>query len=149
MLKRASAIVVTLLFLAACQTTVPSSPEKNTTEATSAEPQSSSQPVAVGQIKFEKEEHDFGKIKEGEKVQYRFKFKNVGSAPIRITDVKPSCGCTSPEWTKDVVPPGGEGYVEVIFDSQGRQGTQNKSVTVLAEADPPTYILRFTGEVIR
>ncbi|MGQ9864143.1 MAG: DUF1573 domain-containing protein [Bacteroidia bacterium] len=147
-MQKAVSVIGISVLLVACQTTVPT-PSAKTFSDGNPEPKVTSQPVAVGQIKFEKEEHDFGKIKEGEKVQYRFKFKNTGSAPVRITDVKPSCGCTSPEWTKDVVPPGGEGYVEVIFDSQGRQGTQNKSVTVLAEADPPTYILRFTGEVIR
>jgi hypothetical protein len=67
---------------------------------------------------------------------------------LKITDVKPSCGCTASDYTKEPVPPGGEGYVEVVFDSQGRTGTQQKTVTVFANTDPPSHILRFKGEVI-
>ncbi len=102
----------------------------------------------VAQITFETMEHDFGKIREGEKVTYRFKFKNSGKVPLKITDVKPSCGCTASDYTKEPVPPGGEGYVEVVFDSQGRTGTQQKTVTVFANTDPPSFLLRFKGEVI-
>ncbi|MCS7188167.1 MAG: DUF1573 domain-containing protein [Bacteroidia bacterium] len=99
-------------------------------------------------IRFDKMEHNFGKIREGEKVSYRFKVTNPGTVPLRITDVKPSCGCTAPAWTKEPIPPGGEGFVEVIFDSQGRSGEQIKTVTVFANTDPPSHMLRFRGEVI-
>lgn len=103
---------------------------------------------AVAKISFDKTEHDFGKIREGEKASYRFRVKNPGTVPLRITDVKPSCGCTVPAWTKDPIPPGGEGFVEVIFDSQGRSGEQLKTVTVFANTDPPSHILRFRGIVV-
>ncbi len=102
----------------------------------------------VAKIEFDKVEHDFGKIREGEKVSYRFKVKNPGTVPLRITDVKPSCGCTAPAWTKEPIPPGGEGFVEVVFDSQGRTGEQMKTVTVFANTDPPSHLLRFRGEVV-
>ncbi len=105
-------------------------------------------PAQLAKIEFEKLEHDFDKIREGEKVSYRFKFKNVGEYPLQISDVKPSCGCTTPDWTKTAVPPGGEGYIEVVFDSQGRSGSQIKTVTVFANTDPPSHVLRFKGEVI-
>lgn len=103
---------------------------------------------AVAKISFDKMEHDFGKIREGEKASYRFRVKNPGTVPLRITDVKPSCGCTVPAWTKDPIPPGGEGFVEVIFDSQGRSGEQMKTVTVFANTDPPSHMLRFRGLVV-
>lgn len=106
------------------------------------------QNAEVAQIAFETMEHDFGKIREGEKVTYRFKLKNTGKVPLKITDVKPSCGCTASDYTKSPVPPGEEGFVEVIFDSQGRTGTQQKTVTVYANTDPQAHILRFKGEVI-
>jgi hypothetical protein len=93
-------------------------------------------------------EHDFGKIREGEKVTYRFKFKNTGTVPLKITDVKTSCGCTASDYTRSPVPPGGDGFVEVVFDSQGRTGTQQKTVTVSANTIPPAHVLRFKGEVI-
>ncbi|GIV22714.1 MAG: DUF1573 domain-containing protein [Bacteroidia bacterium] len=106
----------------------------------------SAEPTA--QIRFDKMEHDFGRIREGEKVSYRFKVTNPGTVPLRIIDVKPSCGCTAPAWTKEPIPPGGEGFVEVVFDSQGRSGEQMKTVTVFANTDPPSHLLRFRGEVI-
>jgi len=98
-------------------------------------------------IEFEKDNHDFGIIKEGEKVTHVFKFKNVGTEPLVIKNVKPACGCTTPDWTKDPVPPGGEGKIEVSFDSQGRTGIQNKSVEVFANTDPEVHTLKFRGEV--
>ncbi|GIV43468.1 MAG: hypothetical protein KatS3mg035_0591 [Bacteroidia bacterium] len=98
-------------------------------------------------IEFEKDYHDFGIIKEGEKVSHVFKFKNVGTEPLIIKNVKPACGCTTPDWTKDPVPPGGEGKIEVSFDSQGRTGIQNKSVEVFANTDPEVHTLKFKGEV--
>ncbi|MCX7651775.1 MAG: DUF1573 domain-containing protein [Bacteroidia bacterium] len=114
--------------------------EKNTSSPASNEP--------IAKIKFDKYEHDFGKIREGEKASYRFRVTNPGSVPLRITDVKPSCGCTSPGWTKEPIPPGGEGYVEVVFDSQARSGEQMKTITVFANTDPPSHILRFRGIVV-
>lgn len=112
----------------------------STTKRGSAEP--------TAQIRFDKMEHDFGRIREGEKVSYRFRVTNPGTVPLRIIDVKPSCGCTAPAWTKEPIPPGGEGFVEVVFDSQGRSGEQMKTVTVFANTDPPSHLLRFRGEVI-
>ncbi|MEN3040444.1 MAG: DUF1573 domain-containing protein [Bacteroidia bacterium] len=103
---------------------------------------------SLAKIKFDKYEHDFGKIREGEKASYRFRVTNTGKVPLRITDVKPSCGCTVPSWTKDPIPPGGQGYVEVVFDSQGRSGEQMKTITVFANTDPPSHILRFRGIVV-
>ena len=106
------------------------------------------QNTEVAQVTFETMEHDFGKIREGEKVTYRFKLKNTGTVPLKITDVKPSCGCTASDYTRSPVPPGGEGFIEVVFDSQGHPGTLQKTVTVSANTNPPAHVLRFKGEVI-
>ncbi|MCS7298178.1 MAG: DUF1573 domain-containing protein [Bacteroidia bacterium] len=139
---------------AACSTV---SKKEDTTNQTAISPSGTvsegSQPSspsqeATAKIEFDKMEHDFGKIREGEKASYRFRVRNPGTIPLRITDVKPSCGCTVPAWTKDPIPPGGEGFVEVVFDSQGRSGEQMKTVTVFANTDPPTHILRFRGLVV-
>lgn len=153
MLWRISLGVVAWLMIA-CHTT-PKETEKgggasfeSAQSAASQAGTSTSAPAQVAKIEFEKLEHDFGKIREGEKVSYRFKFKNAGEYPLQIRDVKPGCGCTTPDWTKAPVPPGGEGYIEVVFDSQGRSGSQMKTVTVFANTDPPSHVLRFKGEVI-
>ena len=59
-----------------------------------------------------------------------------------------SCGCTSPEWTKEDVAPGETGEIVVEFDSKGKKGMQNKSVTVITNSEPQAKVLSFSGEVI-
>ena len=90
---------------------------------------------------------DFGKITPGAKVQHTFRFKNTGDQPLKITRVKPSCGCTSPNWSKEEIAPGEEGFVEVIFNSAGKTGMQHKTVTVTGNFDPMNMTLRFRGEI--
>lgn len=121
--------------------------KKENTEASSASNDSEKGNSAIAKIEFEKEVHDFGTIKEGEKVSYKFKFKNTGTVPLLVKNVKPACGCTTYGWTKEEVPPGGEGFVEVVFNSEGRTGVQNKSVEVFANTDPEVTTLKFKGEV--
>lgn len=96
---------------------------------------------------LEAETHEFGKITEGEKVSYSFKFKNTGKADLIISDAKGSCGCTVPQWPKSPIAPGGSGVIDVTFDSRGKSGMQNKTVTLITNAIPNTKILTITGEV--
>jgi hypothetical protein len=121
--------------------------EKNDGQNVQSQEQTSNENTKLTKIEFEKDFHDFGIIKEGEKVSHVFKFKNVGTEPLIIKNVKPACGCTTPDWTKDPVPPGGEGKIEVSFDSQGRTGIQNKSVEVFANTDPEVHTIKFKCEV--
>lgn len=88
-------------------------------------------------------EHDFGTIKEGDKVTHIYKFKNTGAVPLIIETVRPSCGCTAPNWPKEPIPVGGTGEVEVVFDSKGKPNAQNKTVTVTANTWPQSTVLRF------
>jgi hypothetical protein len=88
-------------------------------------------------------EHDFGTIKEGDKVTHVYKFKNTGAVPLIIETVRPSCGCTAPNWSKEPIPVGGTGEVEVVFDSKGKPNAQNKTVTVTANTWPQSTVLRF------
>lgn len=114
--------------------------------ATPAEPQVKPEgPLPV--IAFEKTEHDFGTINEGQKVSYTYKFKNNGEAPLIIQDAKPSCGCTVPEWTKVPIPVGGEGFVKAEFDSNGKPNVQNKTITVTANTWPKQTTLKFKAMV--
>ncbi len=98
-------------------------------------------------IQFEKMEHDFGTINEGEKVVYTYKLKNTGEAPLIIQDAKPSCGCTVPDWTKTPIPVGGEGFVKAEFDSKGKPNVQNKTITVTANTWPKLTTLKFKAMV--
>ncbi len=100
-------------------------------------------------ISFEKRTHDFGDISEEKGVAtYNFKFKNIGSQPLVIHNVRASCGCTSPEWTRQPIVPGGEGFIKVAFDPSNRPGNFNKTITINSNATPPTDVLRIVGNVL-
>jgi hypothetical protein len=97
-------------------------------------------------IAFETMSHDFGTFKEENgPVKHQFKFFNKGNAPLLITDVKASCGCTTPDWTKSPVLPGQSGLVSASFDPSKRPGNFDKTITVTSNAEQVT--LRITGEV--
>lgn len=87
---------------------------------------------AQAQFEFIEDKHDFGTIIEGGPATWEFKFKNVGKDTITLqpTDVRASCGCTTPNWTKDPILPGQMGSVSAQFGSAGRPGVFNKNVTV-------------------
>lgn len=96
---------------------------------------------------FANTDHDFGTIKEGEKVEYTYKFTNTGEAPLIIQNAQPSCGCTVPNWTKEPIPVGGTGFVKAEFDSNGKPNIQNKTITVTANTWPKVTTLRFKAMV--
>ncbi len=100
-------------------------------------------------LAFDNVIHDFGDVKEdGGSKTYEFKFKNNGGQPLVIHDVKASCGCTTPQWTRKPIPPGGTGFVKAIFDPRNRPGNFNKTITVTSNAQNPTVILRINGKVL-
>src|SRR5690606_33343328 len=82
-------------------------------------------------FEFVSETYDFGKIKQGEKVSYSYKFKNIGTTPLIISNASASCGCTVPTYPEDPIAPGAEGIVVVVFDSNGKMGMQTKTVTLV------------------
>jgi hypothetical protein len=98
-------------------------------------------------IKLEKDTYDFGKIKEGEKVTYAFKFTNSGKSPLIIKDAVATCGCTTPEWPKAPVQPGGSGEIKVTFNSAAKMGLQDKQITVTANTNPAQTMMHLIGEV--
>lgn len=85
---------------------------------------------------FATAEHDFGDIKPGEVVKHTFEFTNTGKSPLLIETATASCGCTTPNWTKEPVQPGQKGTIEVQFDSHGKSGMQNKEVAIQANTQP-------------
>ncbi|HRI79149.1 MAG TPA: DUF1573 domain-containing protein [Cyclobacteriaceae bacterium] len=98
-------------------------------------------------MEFETVDHDFGTVNEGKKVSYTYKVKNTGQAPLIIQTAQPSCGCTVPDWTHEPIPVGGAGYVKAEFDTNGKQGINNKTITVTANTWPKTTTLRFKAMV--
>lgn len=103
--------------------------------------------INVPEIEFQKTEHDFGKILQGEQVSYTFKFKNVGNAPLIITSIEKTCGCTSPDFSNEPIKPGEEGKITITYDSKGHKGFQNKRLIVKANTNPSETILRIKAQV--
>jgi hypothetical protein len=100
-------------------------------------------------ISWTKVVHDFETINEEAGIQeYSFEFVNTGNEPLYLTNVKPSCGCTGADYSKEPIQPGGKGYVKVGYNPSGRPGKFNKSITVTTNEFQPTSILRIIGEVI-
>lgn len=104
--------------------------------------------INVPVFEFESNTYDFGVITQGEKISFSYKFKNTGKTNLIITSAKGSCGCTVPEYPKKPIAPNGEGKIEVVFDSDGKSGKQNKTVTILSNTYPATTVLNLTGEII-
>ena len=100
-------------------------------------------------IVFDKDIHDFGTVNEavGE-VSTVFTFENRGNEPLMIKEVKASCGCTTPEWTKEPVPVGGKGYIKATYGAKGRVAPFEKHLTVYSNAKPASIILRIKGTVV-
>ncbi len=99
-------------------------------------------------FEFDKEFHDFGDIEEGTKASTIFKFTNSGESPLIITSATGSCGCTAPTYPKTPVAPGASAEIEVVFDSSGRAGKNDKSVTIEANTVPRTTVLKITSNVL-
>ena len=99
------------------------------------------------QMDFENKTWDFGVIEADEIVSYSFEFVNSGSDPLIISSAKGSCGCTVPEWPKAPISPGENGFIDVTFNSKGKNGKQNKRVTLITNMVPSQQLLIVKGEV--
>ena len=99
-------------------------------------------------VKFDAVEKDFGQVKDGEKVRLVFELMNTGDADLLVQNVKPSCGCTTPNYDKKPIRPGKKGKIEVEFDTSGRTGKQRKTVMVTTNTEPPNTVLTFNCEVM-
>jgi hypothetical protein len=100
-----------------------------------------------GVINFSTETYDFGEVIEGVKVTHDYVFTNTGIEPIILSNVKASCGCTTPTWSKEPILPGKTGTISATFNSQGRAGVINKSITVTSNASEPTKVIFLKGTV--
>ena len=97
---------------------------------------------------FEEKEFDFVEIQQDSVVAHVFKFKNTGKAPLVIENASASCGCTIPEWPHKPISPGESGEIKVQFNSKGKQGIQNKAVSITANTVPVISTVNIKGNVI-
>lgn len=102
----------------------------------------------ITSMKFDKTEHDFGTIDEGDKVETIFTFTNDGNEDLIITNAKGSCGCTVPDYPKTPVKPGEKATMKVSFSSTGKKGMQNKTVTINANTKSGTELLTIKANII-
>lgn len=93
-------------------------------------------PNDVTTLRFDSDRHDFGIIKATDKVTHIYTFTNTGKQPLKIENVKASCGCTIPKWTKKSIAPGKQGEIQIVFNAAGKRGPQHKVVTVTANTAP-------------
>lgn len=104
--------------------------------------------TSFAQISFEKSDHNFGEVNQGNKVEQSFKFKNTGNKPLIFSNVLTTCGCTVPEWPKDPIAPDGEGVIKVVFDSTTKMGRQNKVITIRSNSKGGDHRLRISAMVL-
>jgi hypothetical protein len=95
----------------------------------------------------EKGIYDFGTLTEGDTVEHSFAFTNTGEFPLIINNITASCGCTTPEWPREPIAPGAKSSIRVRFNSRGKMGQQNKTITVFANTDPSMTDLQFKALV--
>jgi hypothetical protein len=98
-------------------------------------------------FKFESEEFNFGNIAQGESATYDFKFTNNGNEPLIISKAEGSCGCTVPIWPKEPIMKGQSGTIKVTFNSAGKMGIQDKTVTLTSNAKQNPIVLHMKGTV--
>ncbi|MEZ7929000.1 MAG: DUF1573 domain-containing protein [Flavobacteriales bacterium] len=109
---------------------------------------SNAEKVLTPNIEMLETSYNFGEIQQGESVTHDFILKNTGDADLIISAAKGSCGCTVPEWPKTPIAKGEEAAIKVTFNSAGRSGKQNKTVTLVTNAIPNTKVLTINGNVI-
>ncbi|HEX8514784.1 MAG TPA: DUF1573 domain-containing protein [Bacteroidia bacterium] len=142
-----------LMMLASCEPASKNNPDAPviSTDVINVPATASDQPAEPGSaaiITFAEEKHDFGKITQGEKVTYGFTFRNTGGSDLVISSAQGSCGCTVPSYPKTPVKPGESSKVDVVFDSEGKSGLTQKTITLVTNCNPSTKVLTISATVI-
>ena len=134
----------------------------NTESATNTAPLTARPPISLDQIeqpqlseplrpattiKFEKELHDFGAVKQDTDNAYSFEFINTGAEPLVIENAKGSCGCTVPNYPKEPIMPGATATIDVMYKPGKQQGPQQKTVTITANTNPKNTVIKISADV--
>jgi len=99
-------------------------------------------------ITFKEKSIDFGDLTQGDKVSHTFQLTNTGSAPLIISNVAATCGCTVPSWPKEPIAPGKTAEIQVSFNSTGKMGKQNSVVRIYSNASEPIEKVSLISNVI-
>ncbi len=117
-------------------------PANATLASVQAAPAGPSTSVALSESDFK-----FGKIKKGDKVEHVYEVTNTGTNPLVISEVKPACGCTVPDYTKDPILPGQKGKITLKFDSTNFDGLVTKQAEVFANVEKSPIMLTFSADI--
>lgn len=111
--------------------------------------QANAQDQAAGAvISFKESAKDFGDIVQGDKVEHTFTLTNTGTAPLVISNVAATCGCTVPSWPKEPIAPGKSADIKVSFNSAGKMGKQNSVVRIYSNASEPIEKVSLISNVL-
>ncbi|OCK52419.1 hypothetical protein BA768_12575 [Chryseobacterium sp. CBo1] len=125
--------------------TTPAAPATAVTGTEVATPVKSNQPTTT--IALSESNFDFGNIKKGAKVNHVYEVTNTGTNPLIISEVKPGCGCTAPDFTKDPIMPGKKGKITLSFDSTNFDGSVQKYADVFANVENAPVKLTFNANI--
>ena len=115
--------------------------ENQSAEANAADP-------ALSEASFSEDSYSFGEVKFEVPAKHTFRFTNTGTEPLKIEKVKPSCGCTATNYSKEPIAPGAEGFVELTYNAK-KMGIFRKTATVTMNTQPQNKILSISGEVVK
>ena len=138
-------IIIASILVVSCKDNATSKVKKENVEQ--AEVRDAKIKLGGAKISFDKTEHDFGTIKEGDIVETVFIFTNTGKSELIISSAKGSCGCTVPEWPKEPILPGEKGEIKVKFNSDRKPNKQQKQVTLVTNTDGGKEVLVIKAQV--
>ncbi|RMB56060.1 DUF1573 domain-containing protein [Dokdonia sinensis] len=140
--RRIFYLITIVLILTSCKenTSTSLAPEK----ASPAEEQINAYPI----LTFEKMEHDFGKMDQGDELSTTFKFQNTGDGILQISSIKAKCGCTVPnDWPAGPILPGDNGEFTVQFNSRNKKGRIRQPVTINSNTKNREDVVTITADV--
>ena len=106
-------------------------------------------PLNGPQIEFAEQVHDYGKVKKGGDGNCEFVFTNTGNEPLILSNVKASCGCTVPTWTKEPIMPGKTGTIKVRYNTNTAPQSFTKTITVSSNSiNAPRLTLKIKGTIV-
>ena len=100
-------------------------------------------------IKIDSPSVNLGTITEGDTIYHTYRFSNAGNMPLAISNVVASCGCTTPSYTTNLIAPGEQGFIKVMFNSKNKEGKVHKTITVHANTNPAEQVFSFNVEVLK
>lgn len=144
-MKKILIIAVLSLFVISCKESAANKINKENLEI--AKERDNEIKLGGAKLNFDKTEHDFGIISEGDIVETVFKFTNTGKSELIITSAKGNCGCTVPDWPRQPILPGETGEIKVEFNSKGRPNLQQKNITITANTANGKEIIKVRAQV--